>query len=135
MATGTIDGQVLAGKRETREVMVEGRRAPPVLVMALRAVLRKTGVDVIGIGNRVIVILVTTYAFLRQIELIIHMAIHAAESGMNTDQFEPAGLDVIEYRPGPGYLGMAGFTVGGKRQGNMRRFIRRIKIIFMATET
>ncbi len=78
MTAGTVDRQMLAGQWETGKVMIERGRAPPVLVVALGAILRKAGGDMIWIGNRVIVIPMASYTISRQVELVVNMAIDAA---------------------------------------------------------
>jgi len=135
MASGTIDGQVLASQRKTSKVMIESRRTPSVLVMALRAVLRETGVDMAGIGDGVIIVLVTSDTFAGKIILAVGVAVDATEGGMNPHKFESAGLHVIEGRPGPGHLVMTGLAIGGKSQGNVRGHLHEVIIVFMAAET
>ncbi len=78
MAPGAIYRKMLSGKRETCKAVIEGRRAPSILVMALRAILRKTGVDMVGIAYGVIIVLVTTDAFPGEVILVVHVTIRAA---------------------------------------------------------
>ncbi len=78
MASGAVDRQMLAGKREAGKAVIKGGRAPSILVMALRAILRKTGVDMVGIAYGVIIVLVTTNTFPGQVILVVHMTIRAA---------------------------------------------------------
>ena len=67
-----------AGQRECSLIMIETRRAPRGLGMALRAILGKSGVRVIGVIDRIVVGLMAAYAFPRKSVLIVNMAIHAA---------------------------------------------------------
>jgi len=135
MASGTIDGQVLAGQWKTSKVMIESRRAPSVLLMALGAILRKTGVDMAGIGNGVIIVLVTSDTLAGKIILAVGVTIDATEGGMNSHKFESAGLHMVEGRPGPGHLIMTRLAVGGKSQVNVGRHLHEVIIVFMTSET
>jgi hypothetical protein len=74
----------------------------------------------------------TADTFPGQIELVVDMAVHTAQSRVNPHQLKIAGLHVIELRAGPGRLVMTGLAFGGKSQRGMGRLLHAGIIVLVA---
>lgn len=101
-------GRVRACERETRFRMVEGRRAPSAGGVALRAVLRESACNVVGIGRRTVVLLMAriTIAW-RTCVLIIQMALGTSQRCVHPRQRISGVSGVIEFGVLPVGGGMA----------------------------
>lgn len=90
MATGAGNAGVPAGEWERGVVVIERRRHPRGRVVAHLALLRKSRLNVIGVGRGIEPIEVARHASAcRQVVIVVHVALRALNTRMGAGEREP----------------------------------------------
>ena len=97
MAIGTADGEMPAGKRECRQIMIILGGIPGGFVMTYQAILWKIALGVIGFSHAIVIILVAAKAIGRQRVLVVGMTIIAVDRSVRAAQFKSGCLKMIEF--------------------------------------
>ena len=107
VALRALHGGVRSGQRESCVVVIEGRSRPGGRVVALRASLRESAGNVVGIGRALEILQVAADArrvCARQVEVTVDVALRALNAGM---------------RPGEGKAGGRVIKVGAHPRGRV----------------
>lgn len=129
VAGGTLQGDVCAGQRKRRGVVIKRRALPAHKAMAKQAIVRKTRGDVVGTLGGVEVVDMAAIAIHRRSGVAAaHVALRALERGVRTYQREVREGRMIEFCALPAVEAMAARAVC-RQIGSQVRRRRRLLIV------
>lgn len=131
----THHGEMRAGERKARAIVVEIGGPPAIEGVAHLAIARKIAGDVIRICRFLKIGLMARPAiFRRSREFVVEVALGALDGAMRAGQRKSRAL-VIEARRLPGVIAVANLTILGKIAGHVIRVRGFLKICLMAGKT
>ena len=112
VAFQTLSGDLsVSSEQRIDGIMVEGRSIPGVLIVALRTVLRESGLLVVGIGGSVEIFEVTTDASIGRILIAIGVAFQTLSRDLSMSPEQWIDSIMVESRAFPGILAVALGTI------------------------